>query len=401
MRITFPGDSPCGDRARSILPIVAAVTAAATDMQILAPLLASIARDLGVELGRAALLVTSYSVSSAIVVPLLAPLSARFGANRMARHGLLLLAAGAFLCGVSKSYAALLLGRVICGVGGGMALTLTHVYVSQVVAYDRRGAALGWLTTGFFISSIVGLPIGAALAEAFSFRAAFLMIGLLCLGAWRLLRPYPELISGRIFFLGDYRALLATPGVRPAIFAFGCFALGFMSVVTFLGAWLETRFHLTTVDVGFVFMIAGIAALPAGPLSGHLSDRFGKKRLSILANLLMMATLAALPFATSGVIATGIFCIGYLLSSTRFTTTLALFSELVPPDLRSPLLLANNAAVLVGVGLGSSVGGLIYGSHGFAPLAFAGSAVTLAAAVLVMRIPEYAGRSIMDTAQSA
>jgi predicted MFS family arabinose efflux permease len=388
--LTSRKSSPSRDRS-PLWPLVAALFAGAVDMQICAPLLNIISRDLGVEPSNASIFVTAYALASAIAAPLAAPYAARIGALRMMIQGLWLLAVGTFGCALAPTAALLTLGRAIAGVGGGITLTMCHVYVAQEVSYEERGRALGWLGSGFFAATILGIPLGAFLADHVDWRWTFALLAFVTAAVIPLVTRLPHGISGIPFRFADYRHLAHDRGAIPALAAFGLFAAGFMTVLTYFGVWLERAFGLATSSVGLVFMLGGISALMGGPIGGRLADRFGKKPVALAANALMAVMLFALPgFNTlAGVIAG--FCGAYLAASCRFPAMMAILTETVPADRRGPLLLANHTAILLGTGLGSYLGGIAYAARGFTAVGHAAGAVTFAVLFLIVILPDPSG----------
>ena len=101
-------------------------------------------------------------------------------ADLYGRRGLLfvtavIFAAGAILCGVAPSVRMLIVGRVIVGLGIGLASGTVPVYISEVSAPEDRG----WLVSLFQLAITIGIVlaylVGYALASAGAWR---LMMGL-------------------------------------------------------------------------------------------------------------------------------------------------------------------------------------------------------------------------------
>src|SRR2546423_10388226 len=62
---------------------------------------------------------------------------------------------------------------------------------------------------------------------------------------------------------------------------------GIVGFLTYVGAWLKTTFDMGVDRIGLLFMVSGVAAVVASPLSGWLSDRAGKRNVIIWANVLL------------------------------------------------------------------------------------------------------------------
>ncbi len=384
------GETATGERPRiPLLPLVLALGMGAVDTQVVAPLLATIARDLGVTIGTAGLLVTGYAVASAACAPFAAPASARIGALRLISIGTWILFAGTLLCAVAPGYALLLAGRIVAGIGGGIAMTMCHAYVAQMVPYEERGRAVGWMGSGFFAATILGIPVGAFLAETMGWRWTFAALAAITLPVIPLLKTMPASPAGEPFRYRDYLPLVASPGVPPALLAFGIMLAGISAVTTYIGAWLELGFGLTPGQVGLVYMVGGFAALYGGPAGGKLADQVGKKRMAVVTNLVMAVFILLIPEVTSLPLAVLIIAGMHFTGSCRFPAMISMLGESVTPEKRGPLLLANHTAILFGVSAGSLFGSLLFESHGMALVALAGGLMNVVAAALVpvMRDP--------------
>lgn len=357
-------------------------------MQIVAPILAEIARRLDVPVVRAGLLVSSYALGSAVAAPLFAPAVARRGALSLLEAGLAVLAAGTALCAAAPSFSILLAGRVVAGIGGGLAMTMCHVYVAQAVPYEERGRAVGWLASGFFSATILGVPAGAALAEFFSWRATFWILVAAALLVAVPLRRLPRTESATPFRWSDFGAILRARGVIPGLAAFTLLSAVFSSVTTYFGSWVEGSFGARPSLVGGIFLLGGLAALAGGPIGGRIADRIGKRPVAVFGNAAMGVFLALLPRSGRIEIAALCFAGAFLSASIRFPAMMAMLTEAVPREGRGPLLLANHTAILTGLALGSWGGGQILAVRGFGTVGAMAGVLTLAIISLLFFLPD-------------
>src|SRR5207237_3100535 len=60
---------------------------------------------------------------------------------------------------------------------------------------------------------------------------------------------------------------------------------GIVGFLTYVGAWLKTTFDMGVDRIGLLFMVSGVAAVVASPLSGWISARAGKRNVIICANV--------------------------------------------------------------------------------------------------------------------
>ncbi len=314
----------------------------ATMINVLIPLMRA---ELGASSAQVGWVVTGYSLAYAIGVPLYGRISDFFGVRRVFTVGLLGFAAGGVICALAPSFAILVLGRIVQGVGGAAVPALASVAVAKVLPPGQRGSALGVVASSVGIGAVVGPIVGGAVGQLFGWRALFvgslvLMLALIPIarrvlpngGSVEEKRGF-DLIGGALLGLGAGLFLFGITQGQVAGFA------SYSSWGSFLGAVLaatgfvwringapnpfvspdlfENRAYVAAVIVGFFSMLANLSAIvfvplllievnglsPAAaglvltpgaaalailsPMTGGLSDRIGV-RPPILAGLAVM-----------------------------------------------------------------------------------------------------------------
>jgi MFS family permease len=144
---------------------------------LIATALVPIAAALGVSVGRTAVLVSALYLASAIAQPTAGKLAEEFGPRRVFLAGILLVLAGGLVGGFGANLTALIIARVLIGVG------TSAGYPSAMLLIRRRaasaglsappGSVLGGLVIAGMVTPAVGLPIGGALVEAWGWRTTF------------------------------------------------------------------------------------------------------------------------------------------------------------------------------------------------------------------------------------
>ena len=150
------------------------------------------------------------------------PVSDRFGRRPALVVGLVLFIAGGLMSLFAWSAEALIVGRIIQGIGGGAGPAIGRAMVLDVFGRQRAARVMAYMTIATPLAPTLAPIIGGVLQDLFDWRAVFVTlvgIGVFLLVAYRLVLPetnerrdrtalgavqmgrnYRELFSSRIFF---------------------------------------------------------------------------------------------------------------------------------------------------------------------------------------------------------
>ncbi len=146
---------------------------------VIVGLLPEVARDLGVTIPAAGMLVTGYALGVVFGGPALTAATIR-----LPRKTLLLVLMGVFVAGnalaaVAPGYAALMAGRVVSSLAHRAFFGVAIAVTAGLVPAERRGAAIGLVATGLTVSTMTGVPLGTLLGQQLGWEAAFWMVAAL------------------------------------------------------------------------------------------------------------------------------------------------------------------------------------------------------------------------------
>jgi MFS family permease len=318
------------------------------------------------------------------------------------------------------SFAVMLAGMTFFGVGSTSNL-LARYAAADITAAAQRGKAMGLIVWGSALGSMLGpmlmdpaLRVGAALGIA-SAASAFLVsvagYGVAMVLVAALLRPDPlaiareqEALGGRAAGTGGTRAagpartfgeLLGDLRVQIALTALMVSQFVMIATTSTSPVYLHDQGHgVSTIGIAVALHLAGMYV--SSPLSGWLSDRFGRLPMIGLGALILIGAvmLAGLSPGTNGpLVILGLFVngIGWNLA---FVAGSALLTDALAPAERASIQgLADLFMGLMGA-LGSTVGGMVLGLWGFAILNAVGAILTFGPlAVTLLRRPALATAS--------
>ena len=165
-------------------------------------------------------LFSGYLLAQAVTTPLYAKLSDVYGRKPVILVGIGLFMVGSILCAVAWSMPALIVARVVQGVGAGAVQPMSVTIVGDIYSIAERARVQGYLASVWAIASVVGPTMGGLFAELGIWRWLFALNVPLCLLAgWMMTRRFHE-DAERGEKSVDYRgAVLLTAGLTLLVLA--------------------------------------------------------------------------------------------------------------------------------------------------------------------------------------
>lgn len=373
------------------------VFSSSSQVIIIAPILPRIGEALAVSEMLLGMLGTSYAFLLSLFAVITGPISDKIGRRRILLLGCGFMAGALALHGLAQSFWVLLSVRALAGAAGGILSGSAVAYVGDYFPYERRGWANGWIMSGIAFGQILGIPLGTILAVT-DFRMPFLVFSATMVLAWLLVWffvPQPDVqrdphpLSFKRAIL-NYGRLMKERDPAVAVLAFFLMFLSFGFFVVFLPTWLEQDIGLSGTQVASLFFVGGLANVVAGPLSGHVSDRLGRKPLVVTACLGMGVVMFATTYVVFNLwMAYLMFTVAMVLIAMRTSPLQALMTALVPDARRGILMSLAIAVGQVGFGLGSALAGLTFTEYGYlSNTIFASTSIILMAMVVRFFLPE-------------
>ena len=335
-------------------------------------------------------IVLAYLLAITTLIVSVGRLGDMFGRRRLLLAGMLLFTAASAACGAAPALWLLIAARAAQGVGAAIMMALTMAFIGDTVPKEKTGNAMGLLGATSAIGTALGPSLGGVLIGYFGWRAMFLInvpVGLAALvlayrylpvdrresrtGGTRFdsrgtlllaltLAAYAlAMTTGRgsfgllnfallmaavigVGFFVTVEARAASPLIRPAMFRHRALSAGLgmnalvstvmMTTLVVGPFYLSHALGLGAAIVGVVLSVGPLAAALASVPSGHIADRFGARRVTLVG----LIGIAGGSFALSMLPATlGI--PGYVAPIVVITVGYALFQT------------ANNTAIMIDV----------------------------------------------------
>ena len=160
--------------------VIAILVALASFMEVLDTTIANvalpyIAGGMGVSEDEASWVVTTYLVSNAIILTASSYLAKRFGRKPFFLISLGLFTLSSLLCGNAPNLNALLLFRILQGVGGGGMVPVAQSILADSFPPAKRGQAFALFGVAVVVAPVVGPTLGGWLSDNISWQWCFLV----------------------------------------------------------------------------------------------------------------------------------------------------------------------------------------------------------------------------------
>ena len=332
---------------------------------IISPLLPLYAEAMGASGVLLGMIFSSFTITRAVVIPIIGPLSDRRG-----RKLFLLIGFGGFTVATLGYLLAttplhLIVTRAIQGATAGMMLPIARAFIGDLCPRGEEGKWQGIANAAFFGGFGVGPLIGGPIAEWYGYNTAFYVMGIICLLSFLLaLRFLPESRSrqgggghrsmtepfrlvhtnGMFRGLSSYRAGLAL--------ARGCF-------MTFLPLFAALSLKIGVGLIGAMLACHNLLRAAVQPYFGGLADRFNKRTLVIVGAILQILFFILIPHEYSYWQLLMLVAFGGIAAAVAMPALTALYTEQGRTSGMGTAMSMEMLAMAIGMGIGPILGGVV------------------------------------------
>ena len=262
---------------------------------MLIPALPQIRSALDVSQFQVSLLITLFSVPAGLIIPIAGILSDRIGHKKVIIPSLILYGAGGILAGFSPfigggSYAILLTGRIVQGIGAAGTAPIAMALVSDLYTKTERSKALGIIEAANGMGKVLS-PILGSLIALITWYALFFAFPIFIVPAvialWMIVKePDKERAKQP---LSQYKEKLVKIWKRQGTWLSVAFLSGavtlftFFGVLFFLSETLEKTYRIDGVIKGLVLAIPLLASSTTSYLVGSYVQRRARKMKGLIA----------------------------------------------------------------------------------------------------------------------
>jgi predicted MFS family arabinose efflux permease len=367
------------------------------DNWVVAPLLPSIARTMGVEPARAGILIAAYMLPFGLFQLLYGPLADRFGKLRVVGVSLVFFSVATGLTAAGVGLGDLTLYRALTGIFAAATMPVSLALIGDLVPMKQRQQAIAGYMGIAFLGQATSMTIGGTIAAVTSWRGVFVTYAVVAAVITVVLLVTARSFAGELHgdpnsqFVRPYLRLLGHwPSLRTYLIVFfeGVLVLGSFS---YLGVFSARSLGLGTFEIGLLMAVFGVGVIAASRASARLAERIGRHRLvavglalAAAADLVVVVGSSQLALVALGVLLLGL---GFMFAHSSLLTTATQFAA----KARGTAMSLVAFAFMVGGALGTALGGRLIEATSYREFYLVGgvalAALTLVALVAVPKHP--------------
>jgi predicted MFS family arabinose efflux permease len=314
-----------------------------------------------------ALLASSYNFSAAISGIFFGTIADRFDRKVLLNCFFLGFIVGTFLCAMSSEYEYLLASRVLTGCFGGIINAVVYAIVPDLIPYERRGRAMGIIMSAFSVASVVGVPLGVAISDYYSWKYSFAFIGIFSFFIFiptyfKVPSLDAHIVSGSTFdFVKRYGKVFVNKRYTTSFILIFLASGSMFMLIPFLSPYAVKNMKIDLLDIKYAYLIGGAVTIVTARIFGKLTDQIGGLKLFFV--LCLASFIPVILFTHSGEISRWTyFAIAALfmsLVSGRMIPCFTLITEIPDGSDRGSFMSVLNSVRSLGSALFSLIGGLI------------------------------------------
>jgi MFS family permease len=286
-------------------------------------------------------IVSIFGISKAITNLLFGAISDRIGRKPVILFGIILTGLGGALIGSATDYVSMLIGTAFIGVGGGATFVGIMVSMTEVLPL-QIGLAMGLFELAAYGGSSIGTFFGGGFSVNNGLRYPFYIFGVFSsIGAALTLFLLPETNSkkqmGSTSYITPKRVMQDFIKIAPLCVA------GFSSkildslMISFLPLYLLGA-QLSLDKIAIVLSSYTLSWAILQPVTGHLSDRIGRKKITLIGLALSSITIIAFTVTADYIFLVLLALLLGVEAALFYTPLVSMVSDIAPQEVEGTLI---------------------------------------------------------------
>ncbi|MEI5948077.1 MFS transporter [Bacillus albus] len=339
------------------------------DNRAITPMLPAMAVALNTNTANAALLITAYSIPYGVCQLFYGPLAEKFGKINTILFSLSLFAIGIIMCGIVHVYSWLLVLRILTGVFAAGIIPTTLAQIGDWFERSERPRAIAFFMSVSTTGQALGIVIGGLVAQFFSYRILFTLLGLACIPSIIAIYRERECVvenpikTESAKFYQRYIELFRKKKSWQIYGLVFCEGLVFYGVFTFLGVYGVSTLQLSYLTIGLLTATYSVGAFVGSKTISMVLSHIGTEKSPVLGSALMILGFGVIWGWQSVISLTA----GFIILGLGFSychSTLQTFATDLLPKSRATAVSVFAFALFLGSGLGPIGLGKIFDAYG-------------------------------------
>ncbi len=305
-------------------------------------------------------------------------------AARTERRRLLLSLFAVFVAGHALSVAAwsfpvLLVSRVVIALTHALFWAITAALAMRLAPRGKRQQALGWLSLGTAMATVLGLPMGRIIGQLLGWRATFALIGILALGVMLLLAKILPRLESR-----NAGSLASLPQLARRPLLLGVYGMTVLMVVAHFTAYSYIEPYVLRVTqmppqtATAVLLVYGVSGMAASWLFSRFYPSRPNTTLLTAAGLLLFSLLLLNPLGGS---TAAMFALVFVWGIGIAVASLSVIGHVMryAADATDVANAIFSGCCNIGIGGGALLGGIVMRHWGLGALGWTGAALAAGA----------------------
>jgi predicted MFS family arabinose efflux permease len=354
-----------------------------TGVLVVAGMLTELATDFNVSLPVAGWLIAVAAIVIGIGAPVVATLTSHIDRRALLVVSLAWYAVGLGVSALVSDFDTLLVVRVLTVISAGIFTPQAAATAALLVPPALRGRALATTFLGWSIASVLGLPLGAWVAGAYGWRAAFVLSGVLAaFGAAAIYVTVPRGLRAEPLNLRSWGLVLRDAMLPLLLLVTVVQASGQFIAFAYIAPLLSHAAGADSTQRALLLAWCGVFGVLGNTWVAHRIDRMGAHRMTLIMLALTAVGLAVLGLAQG---ALWIAALALLIwGSGVFGVNSSQQARLLgaAPALAGASIALNTSGMYLGQAIGASVGGAVIAGAGVGALPWFAAATVLVSMVL-------------------
>jgi predicted MFS family arabinose efflux permease len=366
------------------------------DFVMVMPLGPDLAEPLRFPVADVGLVGASYTAAAGVAGLFGALFLDRFDRRKALAVAMFGLVVGTAAGGFAWDLPSLLAARVVAGLFGGPATSISLSIIADAVPAARRGKAMGAVMGAFSVAGVLGIPVGLELARLGGWSTPFFAVAglgvVIASAAIFLMPPMRTHLEGGaplrhpMDFVRDLLALIADPAAIVCFAGTALITVSVFGVIPNLSAYVQHNLHYPREHLGLLYLVGGAVSFFAMRLAGMLVDKVGAPFVIGIGTVVFAATLFVFFITPLPLPVISMFVLFMVAGSARGVPFQTLASRVPAPQRRASFMSASSAVQHLSSALGAFAASLILVERPDKTLAHM-NLVAIASLVLALPIP--------------